>query len=316
MTAINSKTNKTEDKKPKIAAIYARVSSGKQIQGFSLDQQIQLCRQRCEQNGWKVRFLFREDGISGATTDRPKFNAMMQVAKQQKIDIVVTWKLDRLFRSLIDAANIEKKLGEWNVSICSITEALDTTTSNGRFVFRTLASASEWERDMIAERARMGMQALALKHQWPSRIIPFGYDIKNDGHLKVNNVEAEIVKKMYKRYIQVKSMNQLAFELNMKGIKPRRADQWSATVVKYILDNRLYTGQYQVAGISEYIPELRIISDKLYSKVHDTRYRHKRKAIPKDRKEYLIDKLIQGYKQFLDDMENMDEEYHAAIYGE
>lgn len=316
MTAINSRTNKTEDKKRKVASIYARVSSGKQVQGFSLDQQIDLCRQRCEQNGWKVRFIFREDGISGATTNRPKFNAMMKSARQQKIDIVVFWKLDRFSRSLLDIVNIEKKLREWDIAICSLTEQLDTSTSNGRFIFRTIANASEWERDMISERSRMGMQALALKHQWPSRIIPYGYDIQNDGHLKINKNEAKIVKKMFNRYIKLKSMPQLAFELNKQGINPRRADRWSATVVKYILDNKLYTGQYQVAGISEYIPELRIISDRLYTKVHDVRYRHKRKDIPKDRKTYMIDKLIQGYKRFLDDMENMDEEYHNAIYGE
>ena len=63
--------NKESEEEPKIAAIYARVSSGKQVRGYSLPEQIKLCRERCEQNGWKIRFIFREDGESAKTIERP-----------------------------------------------------------------------------------------------------------------------------------------------------------------------------------------------------------------------------------------------------
>jgi site-specific DNA recombinase len=306
----------SEDKnKTKIAAIYARVSSGKQVSGYSRSEQIKLCRERCEQNGWKVRYIFREKE-NASTIDRPKFQIMLQLASEKKFDILVFWKLDRFCRSLIDVVNVEKNLREWDIHICSLTEAIDTTTSNGRFVFRTLASAAEWERDMISERSRMGMRALALENRWPSKIVPYGYNKDKEGYLTINEYESQIVKMIFKRYIKIKSMPQLAFELNGKGIKPRRADRWSATAVKYILDNKLYLGCYQVAGITKQINELKIISKLLFQKAKDVRYRNKRVPIPLTRKEHIINKLVDKYKLFLDDMEEIENEEKEAIYGE
>lgn len=291
-----------------VAAIYARVSSGKQAQGYSLDEQVNLCRQRCEQNGWKVRYIFIEDGISASSIDRPKFRAMMQKASERRFDVLIFWKLDRFCRSLIDVVNVERQLREWDINICSLTESIDTTTSNGRFVFRTLASAAEWERDMISERSSMGMKALALQHKWPNRIVPYGYEKDVDGSLVINPIEASVVKRIFKRYVKIRSMPQLAFELNEERIEPRRSDRWSATVVKYILDNELYLGKYEVSDVCDLIPELRIVSNELFNKANKIRFRHKRKSIPLNRKEYMIDKLIKGYKKFLDDMEIMDNE--------
>lgn len=301
--------------KPIVAAIYARVSSGKQVKGYSLNEQIKLCREKCEQNGWKVKYIFREDGESAATIDRPKFKIMMQKAEEREFNAIIFWKLDRFCRSLIDVVNIEKQLREWGISICSLTESLDTTTSAGRFVFRTLASATQWEREMISERARLGMHALAMQHKWPSKIVPYGYNKNTEGYLAINEYEAKNVKMIFQRYIKIQSMPQLAFELNKKGIKPRRANRWSATVVKYILDNQVYIGCYQVSDITEQIKELKIISNHLFQKAKNVRNRDKRNQIPVSRKEFIIDELISKYKLFLDDMEKLEDD-KDIIYGE
>ncbi|MCX6666502.1 MAG: recombinase family protein [Euryarchaeota archaeon] len=311
----NSNDLKDAEKAPKIAAIYARVSSGKQLRGYSLPEQIKLCRERCEQNGWKVKFIFREEQ-NAATIDRPRFSIMMQRAKEREFDVVIFWKLDRFCRSLIDVVNVEKQLRDWGISICSLTESLDTTTSAGRFVFRTLASAAQWEREMISERACMGMHALAMQHKWPSRIVPYGYNKNTDGYLTVNEYEAKIVKMIFQRYIKIQSMPQLAFELNEKGIKPRRADRWSATVIKYILDNQIYLGCYQVAGVTDQINELKIISKSLFQKAKNVRYRNKREPIPTSRKEFIIDKFINNYKLFLDDMEELENAEPGVLYAD
>jgi len=314
----SSKSKDIEDaeKVTKIVAIYARVSSGKQVTGYSLPEQIKLCRERCEQNGWKIRYIFREDGESAKTIERPKFQIMMQKAKEREFDVVIFWKLDRFCRSLIDAVNVEKQLREWGISICSLTESLDTTTSAGRFVFRTLASATQWEREMISERACMGMHALAMQHKWPSKIVPYGYNKNNDGYLVVNEYEAKIVKMIFQRYIEIQSMPQLAFEMNKKGIKPRRANRWSATVIKYILDNQLYLGCYQVSGVIAQINELKIISKSLFQKAKNVRYRNKREPIPASRKEFIIDELINKYKLFLDDMDELENAEPGVLYAE
>jgi hypothetical protein len=101
-------------------------------------------------------------------------------------------------------------------------------------------------------------------------------------------------------------MGQLAYELNNKKIEPRRGDRWYPTVIKYILDNQLYTGCYKVAGITDQIDELRIINNNLFQKAKSVRHRNKRVDIPPSRKQAIIDDLIEKYKLYLDDIDEFE----------
>jgi site-specific DNA recombinase len=294
-----------------IAAIYSRVSSGNQINGYSLNEQVRLAREQCEKKGWKVRYIFKENGISGKNIDRPKFQAMLQEAEKGSFDVLVFWKLDRFCRSLLDVVNVEKKLKECNVRIYSITELIDTTTSHGRFVFRTIASAAEWEREMIKERARMGMKGLAMQHKWPNRLPPLGYNKKRDGHLIINEKEATLVIYIFKRYIVLKSMPQLAYELNEKNIKNKRGNCWNAVAIKKILENKLYIGKYKIACIEDYVKEYRIMKDRLFYKAEQIRTRqiNKKDKMPIDRKQKKVDMIINKYLTFLNEDNELGNEY-------
>jgi len=84
-----------EEERQTTAAVYARVSSHNQIFGYSLEEQIRLSRERCKLMGWKVSYIFKEDGKSGSTLARPKFQVMMEKARQGAFDVLVFWKLDR-----------------------------------------------------------------------------------------------------------------------------------------------------------------------------------------------------------------------------
>lgn len=306
---------KESDERPIIAAIYARVSSNNQVFGYSLDEQIRLARERCELMGWKVRYIFKEDGESGSTLNRPKFQMLMKKAEQRAFDVLVFWKLDRFCRSLLDVVNVEKQLNEYGVSLHSITEQIDTTTSVGRFNFRNIASAAEWERDMIKERSRLGMRALALQHKWPNKIIPLGYDKGEDGHLKVNLAEAKLVQKIFRRYIKINSMPQVAFELNKKGIKTKRGKKWSKIYIKRVLDNELYLGKYEVTDVEAYIKECKIISKKLFKAAKELRfrYREENKPMPRNRKEAVVERIFNEYLSFLDEEEQMSPQINADV---
>ena len=300
-----NKTEKQADKNPKIAAIYARVSSGKQITGYSLDEQIRLARERCEQNGWKVRYIFREDGESAATTDRPKFQAMMKKAQEGEFNVIIFWKLDRFCRSLLDVVNVEKKLREWGVNMCSLTENIDTTNSSGRFVFRTIASAAQWEREMISERTAMGLKALAKQHKWPNKSTPLGYKRDSNGYLKIIKNEAKLVQEIFHKYIKMKSMPQLAFLLNKRGIKTKRGKKWSAAAIKTILTNEIYIGKYNVAYVQTNIPKYKIIRNKTFKKTQQIRLRQSQnvEAMPNNRKTATVKKIFDEYMSFLKEEE-------------
>ena len=294
-----------DDDRPKRAGIYARVSSGSQVFGYSLDEQIRLSRERCNMMSWKVCYIFREDGESAGTTDRPKFQMMIEQARQGNFDVLVFWKLDRFCRSLLDVVNVEKQLKEYGVSLHSLTEQIDTTTSVGRFNFRNVASAAELERDMIKERTRMGMKALARQHKWPNRLPPLGYDKCDNGYLKINPKEAKLVREIFSKYVKIESMPQLAYKLNKKGLKTKRGKKWTAATIKTILCNEIYLGQYKVADVEAYIKEYKIISKKMFDKVREKRSRHGQNVnpMPKDRKVATVERVFNEYLAFLKDEE-------------
>jgi len=298
---------------PLFAVIYARTSSPNQKYNYSIKEQVNQCWKYCHERGWIVRYVFVDECQSGRNVDRSKFQLMLQKAKTGKISAIVFWKLDRFCRSLVDLVNVEKTLQRWEVGLCSVTEFIDTTTPIGRFNFRNLASFAELEREIIGERARLGLYALAREHKWPNPHPPLGYDKAQDGRLVVNKKETELVQRIFKRYLQKKSMAQVAFDFNNEGIRTKRGKEWNARAVRDILTNEIYLGKYNVAGVNHHVEEYRIIDKGLFNKVSQRRLRYKmgnakRPPMPETRKTKKIDKVFNEFLKLLNSHEeNVDE---------
>lgn len=298
-------------KKPVFAAIYARTSSPNQRFNYSIKEQVNRCWKFCDERGWITRYVFVDEGESGGTTDRPKFQLMLEKARAGKFNAIVFWKLDRFCRSLVDLVNIERMLREWSVGLCSVTEYLDTTTSVGRFNFRNLASVAELEREMIGERARIGLHAMAKQHKWPNPHPPLGYDKREDGMLEVNG-GADLVRRIFKMYLREKSMPQVAYELNKQGILTKKGKRWNARAVRDMLINEIYIGKYMVAGVEDQVDEYRIIEDRLFEQAKGIMHRFedgdgaKRPPMPEDRRTAKIKRVFNEYLEFLKKMGKED----------
>lgn len=125
---------------------YARVSTRDQ----KLDLQIDALKNAgCEK-------IF-SDVISGASKERPNLNAMLEQCRTG--DTIVIYKLDRLGRSLIHLVNLVNKLMEDGIHLQSLTDNIDTSTSQGKLMFNVFASLAEFERDLIRERTQAGLKA-------------------------------------------------------------------------------------------------------------------------------------------------------------
>jgi site-specific DNA recombinase len=286
------------------AAIYARVSSPNQKTNYSINEQIACCRKYIDQRGWTTHYLFFDEAEGGGTIERPKFQSMLERAKSGCFDVIVVWKLDRFCRSLVDLVNVEKALRDCGVSLCSTTEFLDTTTTIGRFNFRTIGSVAELEREIIGERARMGLHALAKLHKWPNPHPPLGYKRLDDGRLKVKEKEAKLVRRIFDMYLHEKSMPQVAFTLNKEGILTKNGKKWTAVAVRDVLTDEIYIGIYDVAGIRDYVEEYRILKDSLFIMTNETRLRYKQEGATKppisgDRKSEKIEKMFGLYFDLL-----------------
>jgi len=290
------------------AAIYARTSSPNQKYNHSIQEQVDQSWKFCEDREWQTTYVFIDECKSGGTTDRPKFQQMLAEAEAGKFDVIVCWKLDRFCRSLVDLINIERKLRQWNVNLCTVTEYIDTTTSIGRFNFRSLASVAEFERELIGQRARMGLHALAKQHKWPNPHPPLGYDKKEEGKLVKNPKESNLVRYIFELYLERRSMPQVAYELNQQEILTKKQKKWKVGAIRGIISNELYIGKYNVAGFEDQVEEYRLIEDALFLGVSNERLRFKRKGsqrprMPKDRKEVKVEKIYNKYIDFLNKME-------------
>lgn len=305
---MHSRDRQKEDEKPLLAAIYARTSSPNQKVNYSIKEQVNRCWKYCKQRSWIVRYVFIDEGESGGTIERPKFQLMLEQARAHRFDVILFWKLDRFCRSLVDLVNIERALRKWGLSLCSVTEFIDTTTSIGRFNYRNLASVAELERELIGERARLGLYALAKDHKWPNPHPPLGYDKKDDGRLMVNTEEAKLVRQIFEMYLEKKSMPQVAFELNKQSIHTKKGKRWNARAVRKILTNKIYTGKYNVAGVNDHVEKYRIVEDDFFKKARETRLRFKRSGakrppMPKNRRRAKIMKVFSKFLEFLEEIQ-------------
>lgn len=306
MTELSPFTYKADDLEHLRAAIYARTSSTSQRFGYSLAEQIRQCGTRCNQLEWSVVRLYQDEAMSGKTTERPMFQQMMTDASLDIFDVVVFWKLDRFSRSLLHAVELEAKFRENDVALYSVTEQLDTTSSAGRFNFRNLASAAEFEREMIGERTQMGLRALALKHKWPNDSPPLGYRKRKDGRLEVHPHEAQIVQEIFEHYLEFQSMAKVARHINARGSRASGRDEWTANKVSKVLKNELYTGQYTVAGLDDYVPEYQIIECSLFGEAQTVRtrfnntYKSERPRLSRSDKETVIERIVGSYKSYLE----------------
>ena len=151
----------TQAKKPLRAALYARVSTDKQ----STENQLRELRQAAERLGWEVAHEFVDRGISGAKgrTGRPQLDAMLKGVARKDFDIVASWSVDRLGRSLIDLVNMLQELHSTGVDLYLHQQGINTTTPAGKALFGMMGVFAEFERGMIQERVRAGLARAKAK---------------------------------------------------------------------------------------------------------------------------------------------------------
>lgn len=291
------------------AGIYARTSTKSREYGYSLEEQVEKGIERCESLGWEVQFVFSDEAESGTDTNRPMFQQLLRAAEQRLIDVVVFWRLDRFSRSLIHAVQLEEKLRKHDVYLYSLTEHIDTITPTGRFNFRNIASAAEYERDSIRQRSNMTVDALAANTKWPNGNPPYGYNLTEDGRLSINDTEASVVRLIFELYIELKSMPQVAFELNERQIESSEGAEWTGSVVGDILRNKIYIGRYELAGVSKQMDEYEIIDIGRFQRVTKIRHRYQdaRSSVRRmelTRKSRLSNRVLDQYRDYLTEAEN------------
>jgi DNA invertase Pin-like site-specific DNA recombinase len=244
-------------------AIYTRKSTEEGLdQAFnSLDAQREACEAYIKSQaheGWKlVRGAYDDGGFSGGNMERPGLQRLMAEMKQGLIDIVVVYKVDRLTRSLADFAKIVEVLDSHGASFVSVTQQFNTTTSMGRLTLNVLLSFAQFEREVTGERIRDKIAASKRKGMWMGGTPPLGYEIK-DRQLVVNETDAETVRLIYRRYLELGCVRSLAMNLLGNGIvskvtvskrgRQHGGQSFGRGALYHLLRNKLYRGEITHKG--------------------------------------------------------------------
>ena len=199
-------------------------------------------------NGWVCLPEHYDDyGFSGGNLERPALQRLKEDIMEGKIDMIVTYRLDRLSRSLLDFGVLQKFFEKYQVSFCSVTQQIDTSTSAGKMMLNILMSFSEYERLVIAERTRDKMAASKKRGMWMGGYVPYGFYVK-EKKLYAHPEEAPVIKRIFKRFVEIQSPKQIAYELNRDGIVPRTGNPWTSTYISRILSNYTYVGDVLFKG--------------------------------------------------------------------
>lgn len=138
----------------KKAAIYTRVSTQDQHPEMQRQELLEYVKRR----GWSLFKEYSDRGVSGGVERRPALDALLEDCRRKKIDFVVVWKFDRFARSLKQLLNALELFRTLGIGFVSCTEAIDTSLPHGEMLFQIIGAIAQWERSLIVERVRAGLQ--------------------------------------------------------------------------------------------------------------------------------------------------------------
>jgi site-specific DNA recombinase len=283
---------------PMRAAIYARYSSELQ-RDASIEDQVRVCRRRIEQEGWTAAQVYSDHGMSGASLLRPAYQRMLDDARAGRFDAVIAESIDRLSRDQEHIAALFKLLSFQEIPLLTVAEGVVSELHiglKGTMSALYLKDLAQKTRRGLEGRVRQGKSAGGLS---------YGYDvvrgIAEDGGLttgerRINQAEADCVRRIFEAFAAGKSPRAIAGELNASGISGPRDNPWGASTIygnwrrgTGILNNDLYvgrliwnrqrfikdpaTGKRQARlnppeeWVIENVPALRIIDEALWGRV-------------------------------------------------
>src|SRR3954453_2632118 len=254
---------KAPSAKPVRCAIYARVSTehGLDQEFNSLDAQYEAACAYVKSQahaGWSlIRSRYDDGGYSGGSTARPDLQRLLDDIRSRKGDILVVYKVDRLTRSPADFAKLVELFDQHGVSFVSVTQQFNTTSSMGRLTLNVLLSFAQFEREITGERIRDKIAASKKKGLWMGGPAPLGYRIEGK-KLVVDEVEAEQVRTIFRRYLELESLTALMRDLAARGVVTKKRPLSSGAVrggipfskgpLAYLLRNRMYLGEVTHQG--------------------------------------------------------------------
>ena len=236
---------KEEVQRLRVAA-YCRVSTDNEEQASSYEAQIQHYEEFIKTNPeWEFVGVYADEGISATSTkNREQFNAMIEDCKAGKIDMIFTKSISRFARNTLDCLKYIRLLKEINIPVFFEKESINTMDAKGEVLITIMASLAQQESESLSKNTKMGIQYRFQQGKVMVNTRNFlGYDKDENGHLIINPAEAEVVKRIFREYLEGASCMKIARGLEAEGIPtPAGKKTWQTATILSILTNEKYKG--------------------------------------------------------------------------
>jgi len=235
------------EEKPKLrVAAYCRVSTDSEEQATSYEAQVEHYTQFIQKNNeWEMAGIFADDGISGTNTKkREEFNRMIAECMKGNIDMIITKSISRFARNTLDCLKYIRQLKDKNTSVFFEKEGINTMDSKGEVLLTIMASLAQQESQSLSQNVKLGLQyryqngEVQVNH---NRFL--GYTKDENKNLVIVPEEAEVVKRIYREYLEGASLTQIARSLEKDSIlTAANKPKWRPETLKKILQNEKYIG--------------------------------------------------------------------------
>lgn len=234
-------------------AIYARVSTKRDEQRNSLDNQITFTTNIVKDNAWQLAGTYIDDGVSGTTfLKREAIQQLIQDAKKKKFDVVIAKSVSRFGRSSVESMTVADELEQrYNIRLIFPEDNYDTATSDTKFMFRLKAILAEEESRKLSARIKIGRQTGARLGKYQGSLTAFGYKRGDDGKLALDEQYSPVAREIFDLYLYKGwGWYKIASHLNSKSVPtPRtisggsnKGAMWLESSIRVILENVVYTG--------------------------------------------------------------------------
>ena len=293
------------------AGLYIRVSTERQVkEGYSVPAQKENLTKFAKQQGWNIFDIYADEGISGKNIkDRPNVKRLFEDIKNNKIDVVLLYKFDRLTRDSKDTEDIIELIQNCGIQVITLSGGnVDVSTATGRFTVRINGAVAQLEREQTIERVKVAfVQKVKEGYSLCSGVTCYGYNRKkHEKELTINKDEAKIVKRVFKLYNDGKSFTEICNILNTEKIPTKNYGKekinsktgeiytvksiWMPKTIRLMLTNVMYIGyvRYHIGKKDEFNEKGKhepIISMKVWNKTQDRidKIKHvSRTNLPKD----------------------------------
>lgn len=240
-------TSRRQEDKPKLrVAAYCRVSTDSDEQASSYETQVEHYTEYIKKNPeWEFAGIYADDGISGTNTKkREEFNRMIEACKAGEIDMIITKSISRFARNTLDCLKYIRMLKDKNIPVFFEKESINTMDAKGEVLLTIMASLAQQESQSLSQNVKMGLQFRYQNGQVQVNHNHFlGYTKDRKGNLVIDPEQAEVVKRIYREYLEGSSMDKIAKGLEKDGILTGAGKKkwWTSTINK-ILRNEKYIG--------------------------------------------------------------------------